>query len=57
MSRSTIERLFDSWAKYQHDSLRIKSGRGPKYKLSNMEEIIEQQLKEHNRSLNAVLNQ
>ena len=56
MPRSTIIRLFDSWSKYKYDSLRIKSGRGPKYKLSNMEEVIEQQLREHNRNLNTVLN-
>ncbi len=55
ISRRSVERLFNSWEVAKYDSLRIKSGRGAKLKLRNLEEVVHSQLKDHNRNLTIVL--
>lgn len=55
ISRRSMERLFNSWEVDKYDSLRIKSGRGAKFKLRNLEEVVHSQLQYHNRNLTNVL--
>lgn len=55
VSRRTIERWFDDWAKSGVDSLPILPGRGVKTRLKGYEEEIAKQLELHNRNLKNVL--
>jgi transposase len=55
VSRRTIERWLDSWAKSGVDSLAIQPGRGVKTRLKGYETVIATQLKEHSRNLKNVL--
>jgi transposase len=55
VSRRTIERWFDSWAKGGVDSLAIQPGRGVKTRLKGLETVIAKQLEEHSRNLKNVL--
>ena len=55
VSRRTIERWFDSWAKSGIDSLPIMTGRGVKTRLKGFEQEISLQLEVHNRNLKNVL--
>lgn len=55
VSRRTIERWFDSWAKIGVDSLRVAEGRGAKTLLKGYSEEVAKQLKLHNRNLKNVL--
>jgi transposase len=55
VSRRTIERWFDSWAKMGINSLAIQPGRGVKTRLKGLDTVIAEQLKEHNRNLKEVL--
>ena len=55
VSRRTIERWFDSWAKIGVDSLTISEGRGAKTLLKDYSEEVSQQLELHNRNLKNVL--
>lgn len=55
VSRRTIERWLDSWAKSGVDSLAIQPGRGVKTRLKGLETVIAIQLKEHSRNLKNVL--
>ena len=55
VSRRTIERWFDSWAKSGVDSLAIQPGRGVKTRLKGLDKEISEQLKDHSRNLKNVL--
>ena len=55
VSRRTVERWFDNWAKTGIDSLAIQPGRGVKTRLKGLDSVIVEQLKEHNRNLKNVL--
>jgi|SRR5690554_384297 len=55
VSRRTIERWFDSWAKNGIDSLEIAEGRGAKTLLRNYSKEVSEQLELHNRNLKNVL--
>jgi transposase len=55
VSRRTIERWFDSWAKCGVDSLSIMHGRGVKTKLRDYGKEVSEQLELHNRNLKNVL--
>lgn len=55
VSRRTIERWFDDWAKSGLDSLPILSGRGVKTRLKGYEKVIATQLELHNRNIKNVL--
>jgi transposase len=55
VSRRTIERWFNSWAKIGVDSLGIAEGRGAKTLLKDYSEEVFQQLELHNRNLKNVL--
>jgi len=55
VSRRTIERWFDDWAKSGLDSLPILPGRGVKTRLKGYEEVIETQLELHSRNVKNVL--
>jgi transposase len=55
VSRRTIERWFDDWAKSGLDSLPILPGRGVKTRLKGYEEVIEIQLELHSRNVKNVL--
>lgn len=56
ISRRTIERLFNSWEQERYRSLKTKSGRGAKIKLANLEEVVHQQIEQHNRNLDKIIN-
>jgi len=55
VSRRTIERWLDGWAKKGLDSLAIQPGRGAKTRLKGFETVIAKQLEEHSRNLKNVL--
>ena len=55
VSRRTIERWFNSWAKSGFDSLSIMPGRGVKTRLKDYGKEVSQQLELHNRNLKNVL--
>ena len=55
VSRRTIERWFNSWAKIGVDSLAISEGRGAKTVLKDHSEEVCKQLELHNRNLKNVL--
>ena len=55
VSRRTVERWYDSWAKSGVDSLAIQPGRGVKTRLKGLEAVIAEQLKVHSRNLKNVL--
>jgi transposase len=55
VSRRTVERWLDSWAKSGVDSLAIQPGRGVKTRLKGFEAVIAKQLMEHSRHLKNVL--
>lgn len=55
VSRRTIERWFNSWAKMGINSLAIQPGRGVKTRLKGLDAVIIEQLKDHNRNLKNVL--
>ena len=55
VSRRTIERWFDDWAKSGLDSLPILPGRGVKTRLKGYEQVIETQLELHSRNIKNVL--
>lgn len=55
VSRRTIERWLDSWAKMGINSLAIQPGRGVKLRLKGLDTVIAEQLKEHSRNLKNVL--
>jgi transposase len=55
VSRRTIERWFDNWAKSGVNSLAIQPGRGVKTRLKGFETVIAKQLEEHSRNLKNVL--
>jgi transposase len=55
VSRRTIERWLDSWAKSGIDSLPIQPGRGVKARLKGLEVELAEQLKDHSRNLKNVL--
>jgi transposase len=55
VSRRTIERWFDDWAKSGLDSLPILPGRGVKTRLKGYEQVIETQLELHSRNVKNVL--
>jgi len=55
VSRRTIERWLDGWAKNGVDSLAIQPGRGAKTRLKGFETMIAKQLEEHSRNLKNVL--
>ncbi|MFA5648451.1 MAG: helix-turn-helix domain-containing protein [Bacteroidales bacterium] len=55
VSRRTIERWLDGWAKNGVDSLAIQPGRGVKTRLKGFETVIAKQLEEHSRNLKNVL--
>ena len=55
VSRRTIERWFDSWAKIGVDSLGIAEGRGAKTLLKDYSKEVSEQLELHNRNLKNVL--
>lgn len=55
VSRRTIERWFDDWAKSGLDSLPILPGRGVKTRLKGYEKVIETQLELHSRNVKNVL--
>jgi len=55
VSRRTIERWLDSWAKTGVNSLVIQPGRGVKARLKGLDTVIAEQLKDHSRNLKNVL--
>jgi transposase len=55
VSRRTIERWYDGWAKIGVDSLAISEGRGAKILLKDYSEEVSKQLELHNRNLKNVL--
>ena len=55
VSRRTVERWLDSWAKNGVDSLAIQPGRGVKTRLKGLDKEISEQLKDHSRNLKNVL--
>lgn len=55
VSRRTIERWFDGWAKSGVNSLAIQPGRGVKTRLKGLEAEISKQMEEHSRNLKNVL--
>jgi transposase len=55
VNRRTIERWFDSWAKNGIGPLAIQPGRGVKTRLKGLDDVIHEQLREHNRNLKEVL--
>jgi len=55
VSRRTIERWLDDWAKSGIDSLPILPGRGVKTRLKGYEEVIATQLELHSRNIKNVL--
>jgi transposase len=55
VSRRTVERWLDSWAKNGVDSLAIQPGRGVKTRLKGLDNEISEQLKDHSRNLKNVL--
>jgi transposase len=55
VSRRTIERWYDDWAKSGLDSLPILPGRGVKTRLKGYEQVIETQLELHSRNVKNVL--
>ena len=55
ISRRTIERWFDNWAKKGVGSLAIAEGRGAKTLLKDYSEEVSKQLELHNRNLKNVL--